>query len=123
MKTALAGLFAVTLLGAAAPASALNVTITVMHTAPGPEPVITCPDMSVEDSAPKGVVVGTCTLSESDGSTFTGGTLTIQEQTPPGIFAVVSRTIDTRNIVIDPDGPGINQGPATDTVVLVLTQP
>lgn len=97
-----------------------TITVTVTHAA---TPVITCSAMSVPDTVAKGTVAGTCTITMDDGTPFTGGVFVISAQTPVGIFAVQPGTVaNSWNVIVDLNGPGVNLGPATDTLTVRATK-
>jgi hypothetical protein len=98
-----------------------NVDIIVTHK---PQPVITVVPAvpTIDDSAAKGATAYTVNVVLDDGSAYTGSLVF----GPPngnanGIFAIVpdGAVQGSWLVVIDPAGPGINQGPATDHTTVV----
>jgi hypothetical protein len=115
---------AVVLLAACAGAEASvskNVDIIVTHT---PQPVITVVPAvpTIDDSAAKGAVVYTVGVILDNGAAYPGSLIF----GPPngnanGIFAIMPNGTAPGSwlVVIDPAGPGINQGPAIDHTTVV----
>jgi hypothetical protein len=98
-----------------------NVDVIVTHT---PQPVISVVPAapSIDDSAAKGATVYTVGVILDNGAPYLGSLVF----GPPngnanGIFAIMPNgtTQGSWLVVIDPAGPGINQGPATDHTTVV----
>jgi hypothetical protein len=88
---------------------------------PAPTPIITFEPAAptIKDDVPKGTLVATATVTMEDGSPVPAKTgASITAQMPSGIFAVTKIDAAHYRVVIDPAGPGINKGPATNLVTV-----
>jgi len=118
---AAAFLLAAVFCGSADASVSKNVDVIVTHT---PQPVISVVPAapSIDDSAAKGATVYTVGVILDNGAPYLGSLVF----GPPngnanGIFAIEPNgtTQGSWLVVIDPAGPGINQGPVTDHTTVV----
>ena len=80
---------------------------------------------AIPDTTPKGAVVGTYTVTMSDGSAFVGTTTFGPPNFDAGGIFSLSGGASSGNILVNPAGPGVGPNTMTivDNITLLATQP